>query len=77
MVRNEIRRYNPFFNMFDDLNPDKFYDNEPSDFVESVENLSKVLEDCKNYTYEKLGLESRSLFSVFKKNINRHHFPKS
>ena len=54
-MKNEIRRYNPFFSMFDDLNPDKFYDDEPPEFVESVEKLSKVLEDCKNYSCNKFN----------------------
>ena len=36
--------------MFDDINADKFYENEPQEFVESVERLSEILEDCKNYT---------------------------
>ena len=52
MMKNEIRRYNPFFSMFDDLNSEKFYDDEPQEFVESVEKLSKILEDCKNYSYD-------------------------
>ena len=52
MSKNNIRRYNPFFNMFTDLDPERFYSNEPLDFVESVEKQSKILEDCKNYSVE-------------------------
>ena len=55
ILKNDIRRYNPFFSMFDDLDPDKFYENESAEFVESVEQQSKILEDCKNYTYKKLS----------------------
>jgi len=52
MSKNDIRRYNPFFNMFTDLDPERFYSNEPLDFVELVEKQSKILEDCKNYSVE-------------------------
>ena len=55
MDKNEIRRYNPFFNLFNDLNPDRFYDDEPSELVESVEKLSKILEDCEQYSSSTLN----------------------
>ena len=75
MTKNEIRRYNPFFNMFNDLNPDRFYEDEPQDFVESVEKLSNILEDCKSYSHDKLNkLVSTSKlqnnFSTFFVNID-------
>ena len=75
MMKNEIRRYNPFFSIFSDLNPDRFYDDEPQDFVESVEKLSKILEDCKSYNYNTLNkLVSASKlkdnFSTFFVNID-------
>ena len=53
--KNEIRRYNPFFSMFDDLNPDKFYEDESAEFVESVEQQSRILENCKNYNCKKFN----------------------
>jgi len=55
MLKNEIRRYNPFFSMFDDLNPDKFYEDESAEFVESVEQQSRILENCKNYNCKKFN----------------------
>ena len=55
MLKNEIRRYNPFFSMFDDLNPDKFYEDESAEFVESVEKQSRILENCKNYNCKKFN----------------------
>ena len=55
MLKNDIRRYNPFFGMFDDLDSDKFYEDESAEFVESIEQQSKILEDCKNYTCKKLS----------------------
>ena len=35
--------------MFNDIDPEKFYDNEPTEFIESVEILSKILEDCESF----------------------------
>ena len=55
ILKNEIRRYNPFFSMFDDVNPDKFYDDESSELVESVEQQSRILENCKDYNCKKFN----------------------
>ena len=56
-------------------NPEKFYDDEPQEFVESVEKLSKILEDCKNYSYDTFNKMANSNqlqhnFTSFFVNIN-------
>ena len=45
----DIIRYNPFINLFENNDSDKFYDNEPIDLIESVEEMSTILENCQNY----------------------------
>ena len=75
MLKHEIRRYNPFFSMFDGLDPDpdRFYEDESTEFVESVEKQSQILEDCKNYDHKKLNnlisntdeLRNNNLSSLF------------
>ena len=57
MTKNDIIRYNPFFNMFNDIDmdADRFYENEPHELVESVEMLSNILENCKTYTCNQLN----------------------
>ena len=47
---NDIMRYNPFFDLVVSEHTDKFYDDEPVEFTETVEKLSNVLEDCHGYT---------------------------
>ena len=54
--------------MFDDINADKFYENEPQEFVESVERLSEILEDCKNYNCNKFN-------TMANKNKIKNNFP--
>ena len=44
-----MKRYNPFYNIFSTEHSEKFYDDEPIEFAESVEQISKVLEGCKRY----------------------------
>ena len=51
----DINRYNPFLDIIDNIKHDKTYDNEPLDFVEVHENLSNILEDCRNHTRYELN----------------------
>ena len=43
----DIIRYNPYFN-FQELDNDKFYDNEPTDYIDIMNDMSDILENCKN-----------------------------
>ena len=47
--KHDIIRYNPFIDLFQNNDSDKFYDNEPVDLIESVEEMSKILENCQSY----------------------------
>ena len=47
----DIIRYNPFFNYQQlDTDDDRFYDNEPSDYIDIIENMSNILENCKCFS---------------------------
>ena len=48
ITRYEIR-YNPFRNLFENDNSDKFYETEPTDLIESIEQQSKILDNCSMY----------------------------
>ena len=45
----DIIRYNPYFN-YHELDNDKFYDNEPIDYIDIIDDMSNVLENCKRYS---------------------------
>ena len=79
---NDIMRYNPFFDLVVSEHTDKFYDDEPVEFTETVEKLSNVLEDCHGYTKAEFkaftenalcvdkSLTKKSLFSTYFLNID-------
>ena len=50
IIKHDINRYNPFFDIIESAEHDKIYDNEPVDFVESHEHASNLLEHCRNYS---------------------------
>ena len=47
--RNNIIRYNPFLNLCENEDSDKFYDGEPTELTESMGQVSKILESCSMY----------------------------
>lgn len=49
-IQAETKRYNPFFEIFNSEHSDKFYENEPIEFSESIEHISKTLEKCHQYS---------------------------
>ena len=51
----DINRYNPFLEIIDNIKYDKTYEDEPLDFVEVNENLSNILENCRNHTRYELN----------------------
>ena len=73
----DIKRYNPFLDIIDNIKHDKAYDNEPLDFVEVHENLSNILEDCRNHTRYELNhyvnfnkITNKNSFSSYFLNID-------
>ena len=46
----DIIRYNPYFNNYHEPDNDKFYDNEPNDYIDLIDDMSSVLENCKRYS---------------------------
>ena len=42
-------RYNPFYSIFNTNHSDKFYEDEPTEFSELNEHITKVLEGCQQY----------------------------
>ena len=67
-IKHDIRRYNPFYNLFCNEHSDKFYDDEPVEFVESVEQISKILENCSNYDHKSFN----KLVKDFNIDVSKH-----
>ena len=44
----DIIHYNPFFDILEHES-DSFFDNEPKEYIESIQELSEILENCKSY----------------------------
>ena len=55
--QQDLLRYNPFLDLLDSQDEsDKFYNSDSPDLADSVENISKILEDCRGYS--KTGLSA-------------------
>ena len=50
IIKHDIHRYNPFFDIIENSEYEEVYGNEPVDFIESYEHISNLLEQCKNYS---------------------------
>ena len=47
---NEILRYNPFFDLLENQSENEnFFENEPVEYVENVQDLSDVMDKCIEY----------------------------
>ena len=76
---HDIIRYNPFFDLtvvtkFDDK---PYNDNEPVEYLQSIQEISDILENCKNFNrmelsrhYNQLVSEKLQLFSTYFHNID-------
>ena len=74
----DIIHYNPFFDILKHES-DSFFDNEPTEYIESIQELSEILENCKSYgkdqfndMAQKIEIEHKnknSLFSTYFYNI--------
>ena len=46
---HDIIRYNPFYDLLEEQN-ENFFEDEPVEYIESIQELSEILENCKNYS---------------------------
>ena len=53
----DIIRYNPFYLKHDlhDQDDDRFYENESSDYIEMINDMSDILENCRSYSISELN----------------------
>ena len=60
---SNVCRYNPFNNDYTSKNPSHHYDHEPSEYIESLKDISKVLNECTSYTVNEFNhkIKSRNL----------------
>ena len=49
IASQDIIRYNPYFDILEYEN-DSFFENEPTEYIESIQKLSEILENCKSYS---------------------------
>ena len=65
ITTNDIIRYNPFYDILENQD-DKFFENEPTEYILSIQELSETLENCKSY--------SKSQFNeLMANNLNQKH----
>ena len=46
---HDIIRHNQFYDLLEEQN-ENFFDNERAEYIESIQELSKILENCKRYS---------------------------
>ena len=52
----DIVRYNPYFRTTQsDNHQDRFYENEITDYTDIFDNISRVLEECRSYSFSEIG----------------------
>ena len=54
ILSDDILRYNPFYDILDNQD-DQFFENEPSEYIQSIQEFSEILENCKNYSKDKFN----------------------
>ena len=65
ITTNDIIRYNPFHDLLENQD-DKFLENEPTEYIQIIQELSETLENCKSY--------SKSQFNeLMANNLNQKH----
>ena len=75
----DIIRYNPFYDILEGED-DKFLEEQPTEYIENLQELSDILENCKNYNknefsdltlkFEKDKKQTNQLFSTYFLNID-------
>ena len=69
MKIHDIIRYNPFYDLLEEHN-ENFSENEPVEYIESIQELSEILESCKNYS----KIEFNDTLSCLKKEKSASYF---
>ena len=65
ITTNDIIRYNPFYDILENQD-DMFFENEPTEYIQSIQELSETLENYKSY--------SKSQFNeLMANNLNQKH----
>ena len=65
ITTNDIIRYNPFYDILENQD-DRFFENEPTEYIQSIQEFSETLENCKSY--------SKSQFNeLMANNLNQKH----
>ena len=65
ITTNDIIRYNPFYDKLENQD-DRFFEIEPTEYIQSIQELSETLENCKSY--------SKSQFNeLMANNLNQKH----
>ena len=69
MSQHDLIRYDPFSELLEhDTDSDKFYDNVSPDLADSLENISKILKDCKGYSKIQFSETLKSLEQTYQSN---------
>ena len=50
IMKCEIIRYNPFYSLLQNDHSDKFFEDEPPEYIENLQEMSDILETCRSYT---------------------------
>ena len=79
MKTHDIIRYNPFYDILEGED-DTFFEEQPTEYIESIQELSEILENCRSYNkkqfndltskLEKGGNAENQLFSTYFLNID-------
>ena len=49
-MTKEIIRYNPFYSLLEDDKHDNFFEEEAPEYIENLQEMSNVLENCKSFS---------------------------
>ena len=88
-MAKEIIKYNPFYSLLQDDECDKFFEEEPPEYIEKLQEMSDILENCKGYTTKEFCdlkqsinaqycKDGKTIFSTYFENIdgNESNFDK-
>ena len=71
VLQQDLLRYNPFLDLLNgDDESDKFYNTDSPDLSDSLENISKILEDCRSYSKVDFSQVVKSIQEANKTNNN-------
>ena len=64
-MANEIVKYNPFYPLLQDNDCENFFNDEPPEYIENLQEMSDILEACKSYTVNE--------FCNLRQQLNQQH----